>query len=168
MRACDDVQENHVIGRTGKGYTAGVSFDLNDPMGRSSCVQCGECMVSCPTSAIIFKPGARIKVSSEDRSKKFLSPAELLADPLFAGMSPKFLLWQQGLVVRRDLQAGDVLCRQGEAGNTAFPHQVGPAGRSRCASSRKRRRSLLRQAAAAREAEDRGAIRAHARRRHHR
>ena len=120
VRACDDVQENHVIGRTGKGYTAGVSFDLNDPMGRSSCVQCGECMVSCPTSAIIFKPGARVKVSAEDRSKKFLSPAELLADPLFAGVSPKFLLWQQGLVVRRTCRPGDVLCRQGEAGNTAF------------------------------------------------
>ena len=120
VRACDDVQENHVIGRTGKGVTAGIGFDLNDPMGRSSCVQCGECMVSCPTSAIIFKPGARIKVNSEDRSKKFLSPAELLADPLFAGISSKFLLWQQGLVVRRILKAGDVVCRQGEAGNTAF------------------------------------------------
>jgi CRP-like cAMP-binding protein len=33
---------------------------------------------------------------------------------------PKFLLWQQGLVVRRQLQPGDVLCRQGDAGNTAF------------------------------------------------
>ena len=109
VRACDDVQENHVIGRTGKGFTAGVSFDLNDAMGRSSCVQCGECMVSCPTSAIIFKPGARVKVSHEDRSRKFLKPAELLSDPLFAGVSPKFLLWQQGLVVRRTLKAGEVV-----------------------------------------------------------
>jgi Fe-S-cluster-containing hydrogenase component 2/CRP-like cAMP-binding protein len=120
VRACDDVQENHVIGRTGKGNTAGISFDLNDPMGRSSCVQCGECMVSCPTSAILFKPGARVNVNTEDRSKNFLSPAELLSDPLFGGVSPKFLLWQQGLVVRRILKAGDVVCRQGEAGNTAF------------------------------------------------
>ncbi len=128
VRACDDVQENHVIGRTGKGYTAGVSFDLNDAMGRSSCVQCGECMVSCPTSAIIFKPGARVKVAKEDRSRKFLTPAELLSDPIFAGVPPKFLLWQQGLVVRRTLKAGEVLCRQGEAGNTAFLIKSGKLG----------------------------------------
>ena len=128
VRACDDVQENHVIGRTGKGYTAGVSFDLNDAMGRSSCVQCGECMVSCPTSAIIFKPGARVKVAKEDRSRKFLTPAELLSDPIFAGVSPKFLLWQQGLVVRRTLKTGEVLCRQGEAGNTAFLIKKGKLG----------------------------------------
>ena len=120
VRACDDVRGNDVIGRTGKGVTAGVSFDLNTPMGQSSCVQCGECMVSCPTSAILFKPGARVKISGVDRSKNFVPPAELLADPLFVSVSPKFLLWQQGLVLRRRLRKGDVVCRQGEAGNTAF------------------------------------------------
>src|SRR5947207_3315424 len=36
FRACDDVMENHVIGRTGKGNTAGIGFDLNDPMGEST------------------------------------------------------------------------------------------------------------------------------------
>src|SRR5207249_364444 len=30
------------------------------------------------------------------------------------------LLWQQGLVVRRQLRRGQVLCRKGEPGNTAF------------------------------------------------
>ena len=39
---------------------------------------------------------------------------------MFAGVPPKFLLWQQGLVVRRQLRAGQVVCRQGEPGNTAF------------------------------------------------
>src|SRR6201996_3393904 len=47
VRACDVVKENHVIGRTGKGANAGISFDLNDAMGESSCVQCGEGMISC-------------------------------------------------------------------------------------------------------------------------
>ena len=120
VRACDEVQENHVIGRTGKGVNAGISFDLNDAMGSSSCVQCGECMVSCPTSAITFKTGARINVPAGDRTKEVLSPAELISDPVFAGISPKFLLWQQGLVIRRRLAAGAVVCRQGDAGNTAF------------------------------------------------
>ena len=119
IRACDDVQENFVIGRTGKGPNAGISFDLNDAMSDSSCVQCGECMVSCPTSAIVFKPGARVQVAG-DRSQEILRPSDLISDPIFAGISPKFLLWQQGLVVRRKLRAGDVLCRQGDPGNTAF------------------------------------------------
>ncbi|MEO6755125.1 MAG: 4Fe-4S binding protein, partial [Chthoniobacteraceae bacterium] len=56
IRGCDEVRGNEVIGRTGKGVTAGISFDLNEPMGNSGCVQCGECMVSCPTSAITFQP----------------------------------------------------------------------------------------------------------------
>ena len=49
VRACDDIQGNDVIGRTGKGYTTRIAFDLNDPMGESSCVTCGECVAACPT-----------------------------------------------------------------------------------------------------------------------
>ena len=120
VRACDEVMENNVIGRTGKGATAGIGFDLNDPMGESSCVQCGECMISCPTTAITFKPVAKVKIPTFDRSAEILCAAELTADPLFAGVPPKFLLWQQGLAVRRRVKSGDVLCKQGDAGNTAF------------------------------------------------
>ena len=49
VRACDDIQGNDVIGRSGKGYTTRIAFDLNDPMGESSCVTCGECVAACPT-----------------------------------------------------------------------------------------------------------------------
>ena len=140
IRACDDVQQNLVIGRTGKGANAGISFDLNDPIGESSCVQCGECMVSCPTSAIVFQPGARVQVAAGDRSQEILSATALLADPLFNGISPKFLLWQQGLVVRRRLRAGDVLCRQGDPGNTAFLIKSGRLEVSIAASAPPRRR----------------------------
>jgi ferredoxin len=62
VRACDEVQENHVIGRTYKGARAGIGFDLDVPMGKSTCVQCGECMVSCPTSAITFKPVFKVEL----------------------------------------------------------------------------------------------------------
>ena len=120
VRACDDVKKNHVIGRTGKGATAGIGFDLNVPMGESTCVKCGECMVSCPTSAITFKPVAQVKILARRRSAAALTAKELTSDPIFAGIPPKFLLWQQGLVIRRRLKAGQVLCRQGDPGNTAF------------------------------------------------
>ncbi|MBM4075937.1 MAG: 2Fe-2S iron-sulfur cluster binding domain-containing protein, partial [Planctomycetes bacterium] len=42
VRACTQVKQNNVIGRTGKGYTAKIGFDLDLPMGESSCVSCGE------------------------------------------------------------------------------------------------------------------------------
>ncbi|WP_046469243.1 formate dehydrogenase subunit alpha [Allosalinactinospora lopnorensis] len=56
VRACDDVQGNDVIGRSGKGYSTRIAFDLNDPMGESSCVTCGECVSACPTGALTNKP----------------------------------------------------------------------------------------------------------------
>ena len=55
-RACDDIQNNDVIGRSGKGYPTRIAFDLNDPMGASSCVTCGECVAACPTGALTNKP----------------------------------------------------------------------------------------------------------------
>jgi len=56
IRACDDIQNNEVIGRTGKGYSARIAFDLDLPMGDSSCVSCGECVAVCPTGALVDKP----------------------------------------------------------------------------------------------------------------
>jgi len=56
VRACDDLQGNDVIGRSGKGYASRIAFDLNDPMGESTCVTCGECVAACPTGALTNKP----------------------------------------------------------------------------------------------------------------
>src|SRR6185503_15729656 len=50
----------------------------------------------------------------------FVSAAELKQLPLFAGIPHKFLEWNAGSVVRRRLAAGEVLCREGDYGNTAF------------------------------------------------
>ncbi|HLM10260.1 MAG TPA: 2Fe-2S iron-sulfur cluster-binding protein, partial [Thermoleophilaceae bacterium] len=67
VRACDDIQGNDVIGRSGKGYSTLIAFDLNDPMGESSCVTCGECVAACPTGALVNKPinNVPIKARSE-------------------------------------------------------------------------------------------------------
>jgi formate dehydrogenase major subunit len=55
IRACDDIQSNEVIGRSGKGYPTRIGFDLNVPMGSSTCVSCGECAAACPTGALVHK-----------------------------------------------------------------------------------------------------------------
>jgi len=54
------------------------------------------------------------------RSGRVVPVEELLSDPVLAGIPPKFLLWQQGLVVRRRFRKGQVLFEQGEPGHTAF------------------------------------------------
>ena len=55
VRGCDLIKENHVIGRMGKGYQARIAFDLDSPMGGSSCVACGECSDDCPTGALMHR-----------------------------------------------------------------------------------------------------------------
>src|SRR5262245_55631163 len=55
IRACDEIQCNDVIGRTGKGFATSIGFDFDLPMGESTCVSCGECAASCPTGALVHK-----------------------------------------------------------------------------------------------------------------
>jgi formate dehydrogenase major subunit len=66
IRACNDVQSNEVIGRSGKGYATRIAFDLDAPMGESSCVSCGECAAACPTGALVDRPiGIPLRPRSE-------------------------------------------------------------------------------------------------------
>lgn len=76
IRACDDIQGNDVMGRYGKGYDTRIAFDLNDPMGESSCVTCGECVAACPTGALTNKPihGVPIRPREELRQVDTVCP----------------------------------------------------------------------------------------------
>jgi formate dehydrogenase major subunit len=53
VRACREVQVNDVIGMSGRGHDAKITFDFDDPMGSSTCVACGECVQACPTGALM-------------------------------------------------------------------------------------------------------------------
>ncbi|MDG2474231.1 MAG: formate dehydrogenase subunit alpha [Paracoccaceae bacterium] len=61
VRACREVQVNDVIGMAGRGRTAKIVFDQDDPMGASSCVACGECVQACPTGALMPATSIDIK-----------------------------------------------------------------------------------------------------------
>ena len=52
VRACREVQGNDVIGFALRGVDAHIMFDMDDPMGESTCVGCGECVAVCPTGAL--------------------------------------------------------------------------------------------------------------------
>jgi len=52
LRACRDEQMNDVIGLAFRGEHAKIVFDMDDPMGASTCVACGECVQACPTGAL--------------------------------------------------------------------------------------------------------------------
>jgi CRP-like cAMP-binding protein/Fe-S-cluster-containing dehydrogenase component len=116
IRGCDDVKHNFVIGRTGKGDSAGIAFDSDVPMGQSTCVACGECMVSCPTGALTNKKIVDVGLPAGDD----VAAAELLDLPIFEGVSGTFLALNQGAVVRRKFRPGEIICREGEFGSTAF------------------------------------------------
>ncbi len=115
IRGCGEIRHNDVLARRGKGYEAGIAFDLNRPMGNSSCVSCGECMVSCPTGALTNKIVVQSVLSGES-----VPVHDLQQLPFFQKVSGTFLELNQHSVVERRFSAGEIVCREGEYGSTAF------------------------------------------------
>ncbi|MCW8902708.1 formate dehydrogenase subunit alpha [Sedimenticola sp.] len=72
LRACREEQANDVIGFSGRGSQAQIIFDMDDPMGQSSCVGCGECVQSCPTGALM--PAGDVGKQTIDRQVHSVCP----------------------------------------------------------------------------------------------
>ena len=62
LRACRDEQVNDVIGLAFRGEHAKIVFDMDDDMGASTCVACGECVQACPTGALMPARDAALSV----------------------------------------------------------------------------------------------------------
>ena len=119
IRGCDEVRNNFVLGRMGKGYAADIAFDLNSPMGDSTCISCGECMVSCPTGALTNKGVAGTAIATGPGAEGFEAEA-LLTIPVFHGVSGTFLELNRGAIVKRRFHKGELICKEGDFGSTAF------------------------------------------------
>jgi CRP-like cAMP-binding protein/Fe-S-cluster-containing dehydrogenase component len=115
IRGCVEIRHNDVLGRRGKGFWAGIAFDNNLPMGNSSCVSCGECMVSCPTGALTNKSVVKTVLKGEP-----VQVEQLQQIPYFQKISGTFLELNKNAVVMRRFKTGDIICREGEYGSTAF------------------------------------------------
>jgi formate dehydrogenase major subunit len=72
LRACRDEQVNDVIGLAFRGDHAKIVFDMDDPMGASTCVACGECVQACPTGALM--PARHAALAVPDRSVPSVCP----------------------------------------------------------------------------------------------
>ncbi len=72
VRACREEQVNDVIGYALRGAESKIVFDLDDPMGESSCVACGECVQACPTGAL--SPKTHIGPQKVDRKVDSVCP----------------------------------------------------------------------------------------------
>ena len=119
IRGCDEVRSNFVLGRMGKGYAADIAFDLNSPMGDSTCISCGECMVSCPTGALTNKSVVGTAIATGAGAEGF-EAEDLLKIPVFQGVSGTFLELNRGAIVKRRFRKGELICKEGEFGSTAF------------------------------------------------
>ncbi|MBB3177445.1 formate dehydrogenase subunit alpha [Variovorax sp. Sphag1AA] len=72
VRACREEQVNDVIGYALRGQDSKIVFDLDDPMGDSTCVACGECVQACPTGALM--PKSHIGSQQVDRKVDSVCP----------------------------------------------------------------------------------------------
>ena len=52
VRACDEIQGQHVLSMHGRGFAARIIKGLDTTFEKSPCVSCGACAQACPTSAI--------------------------------------------------------------------------------------------------------------------
>ena len=72
VRACREEQVNDVIGYAFRGEHSKIVFDLDDPMGASTCVACGECVQACPTGALM--PAREVGLVKPDRQVQSVCP----------------------------------------------------------------------------------------------
>ncbi len=72
LRACRDVQVNDIIGLAKRGSQTKIVFDLDDEMGVSACVACGECVQACPTGALM--PANDVGLVEPDKTVNSVCP----------------------------------------------------------------------------------------------
>jgi len=58
IRTCDEIVGVHTLDFGYRGWKDAVVADLNQPLGKSSCISCGACFQACPTGAIFSKQSA--------------------------------------------------------------------------------------------------------------
>jgi formate dehydrogenase major subunit len=94
VRACREEQVNDVIGYAFRGGHSKIVFDLDDPMGQSTCVACGECVQACPTGALM--PARDVAKVVPDRTVHSVCPYCGVGCQLTYNIKDNRILYVQG------------------------------------------------------------------------
>lgn len=127
VRACRDVQVNDVIGMSGRGKNARITFDMADPMGTSTCVACGECVQACPTGALMPSTAVNEQQIGDsldfDREVKSVCPYCGVGCQLSFKVKDEKIVWVDGVDGPANEQR---LCVKGRFGfdYIAHPHRL--------------------------------------------
>ncbi len=118
VRACREEQVNDVIGYALRGDHSKIVFDLDDPMGASTCVACGECVQVCPTGALM--PAREVGLALVDKTVDSVCPYCGVGCLLTYHVKDNRILYVQG----RDGPANEErLCVKGRYGFDYIHHR---------------------------------------------
>jgi formate dehydrogenase major subunit len=65
VRACDELQSEHVLGVLGRGLNSRIIKGFDENFIDSRCVSCGACVQTCPTKAISDRYGTKTIIADE-------------------------------------------------------------------------------------------------------
>ena len=94
VRACREEQVNDVIGLAYRGEREKIVFDMDDPMGVSTCVACGECVQACPTGALM--PARDVALQVPDKQVESVCPYCGVGCQLTYNIKDNKILWVEG------------------------------------------------------------------------
>src|SRR3954468_18941719 len=94
VRACREEQVNDVIGLAYRGEREKIVFDMDDPMGVSTCVACGECVQACPTGALM--PARDVALNVPDKQVESVCPYCGVGCQLTYNVKDNKILWVEG------------------------------------------------------------------------
>src|SRR6266704_2459183 len=118
LRACREEQVNDVIGYAFRGEHSKIVFDLDDPMGNSTCVACGECVQACPTGALM--PAREVGRIRADKTVDSVCPYCGVGCLLTYNVKGNKILWVQG---REGPANSNRLCVKGRYGFDYVQHK---------------------------------------------
>ncbi|MBN2250533.1 MAG: iron hydrogenase small subunit [Candidatus Altiarchaeota archaeon] len=73
IQVCNKIQTVYAIGLQNRGFNTKVSPPFNTPMAESACVNCGQCVVACPTGALSEKSSIKEVVDALNSGKYMIA-----------------------------------------------------------------------------------------------
>jgi len=73
VRMCNDIQTVHAIDFQKRGFETIITPALDYPMEKSACVNCGQCVIVCPTGALSEKPGVQHVIDALNSGKMLIA-----------------------------------------------------------------------------------------------